>query len=115
MFFRMNGNHQQNGNSSPPQGLPVPAHDLLTNGSTTDVTYTHHYGANPPPGWSNRKQPSKFMFFSLFFKNRVHLFILCFAQHWFFVKVTPLKLLVKIMFPPTVFGTNKVGTTNENK
>lgn len=56
---RMNGsNHQQNGHSSPPQGLPVPAHDLLTNGSTPDVSYTNQYGANPPPGWSNHIGPA---------------------------------------------------------
>ena len=48
----MNGQKQQNGNTSPPQGLPVPAHDLPTNGVTE---LGHNYGANPPPGWSNRK------------------------------------------------------------
>ena len=51
----------------PPQGVPVPAHDLRvgtngTTGSNGNISYhesgtniTTPYGANPAPGWSSRK------------------------------------------------------------
>ena len=51
----------------PPQGVPIPAHDLRvgsngTTGSNGNISYhesgttiTQLYGANPGPGWSSRK------------------------------------------------------------
>ena len=52
----------------PPQGVPIPAHDLRINGSNGvagsngNISYTESgshanqlYGANPAPGWSSRK------------------------------------------------------------
>ena len=49
----------------PPQGVPIPAHDLRSNGnagSNGNISYyesgnnvTQLYGANPGPGWSSRK------------------------------------------------------------
>ena len=48
----------------PPQGVPIPAHDLRNGnaGSNGNISYnesgnnvTQLYGANPGPGWSGRK------------------------------------------------------------
>ena len=52
----------------PPQGVPIPAHDLRMNGSNGaagsngNISYSESgthvnqmYGANPAPGWSSRK------------------------------------------------------------
>ena len=51
----------------PPQGVPIPAHDLRvasngTAGSNGNISYNESgtnisqlYGANPGPGWSSRK------------------------------------------------------------
>ena len=56
----------------PPQGVPIPAHDLRINGSNGaagsngNISYSESgshvnqmYGANPAPGWSSRKYYAK--------------------------------------------------------
>lgn len=44
----------------PPWGVPVPAHDLKSNGFHDDssTTYVAGHGANPPPGWSSHIGPA---------------------------------------------------------
>jgi len=52
----------------PPQGVPIPAHDLRSNGnagSNGNISYyesgnnvTQLYGANPGPGWSSHVGPT---------------------------------------------------------
>lgn len=55
----------------PPQGVPIPAHDLRINGSNGaagsngNISYTESgshanglYGANPAPGWSSHVGPT---------------------------------------------------------
>jgi len=63
--MQQNGYHSSSSNGGPPpQGVPVPAHDLVNGGATytssssADTSYTNFYGANPPPGWSNHIGPA---------------------------------------------------------